>query len=828
MKNRIVLLLFLALACMANSIVHAGNIKGKVVDGNTGEPMEFVNVTVRPVGSDKALPQGVVTNEKGDFIITNVPAGKYIVKLSYIGYVAALKNVALTGKAASADMGEIVLSENENVLSEVEVVGMRSQMRFDLDKKVFNVDQDIAAAGASASEILETIPSVEVDNEGEVSLRGNSSVTIWINGKPSGLSSDNRAQILEQLPAESIEKIEIITNPSARYSPEGTAGIINIVLKQNRQGGYYGSAQAGANTRGGYNVSGSFNYNNSRWDTYGSVGFRRRKNDTNNDSYRTYTDDTFLESKKRGTRDNHNVFLRAGATYYLTQQDHLYITGFGMFGKGNSRSVTNYTSDAPGEFLESINANRMDSKNRGGNVELGYMHKFGESHTLDLSASFNTWHMPRNSLYMQKSEYPDAELPDETYTEESWQRQDSKINSDNWEFQADYVNQFSKAMKLEAGYKGTLGRNNSPVTTYSGPTEEGMVIDPEYYNKFNYRQDIQALYASVGGRFGDFNFQGGLRGEYWHLETKSLGYMQDDKDVKAYTTDKFALFPSAFVSYSLPQGNELQVNYTRRIQRPWGGQLNSFVNISDPTNISYGNPYLQPQYSNSFELNYIKTWDMHMLSLSGYYRSTDNVIQRISFIRNGVMNTTYDNVSKSASTGAELVVKDRFFKILELTTTVNLFYYKLDGFSYLPVDADKPVAGKSQDNLSWNIRAMASVMLPWGISLQVRGGYNAKQITAQGYREPMYRMDAGVKKSFNKWSVSINMRDILNSRSWHGFTNGENFTQESKSWGSGRTANFTVSYSFGNMKAKKNKKEMKEDDMNPQSSSDDQMGEMGE
>lgn len=781
-----------------NIIAYAGNVVGKVIDSNNKEPMEFVNVTIRKVGSEKALPLGVVTNVKGDFKLTDIPRGKYIVKLSYVGYVSALKNVTVA--EGDATLSAVALVEDGKVLDEVQVVGMKSQMRFDLDKKVFNVDQNIAAAGASASEILETIPSVEVDNEGEVSLRGNSSVTVWINGKPSGLSSDNRAQILEQLPAESIEKIEIITNPSARFNPEGTAGIINIVLKQNRAGGYYGSAQVGGNTNGGANVSGNINYNNMRWDTYASIGYRHRSRETNNDSYRVYNDDTFLNSAKRGNRKNDMLFVRAGATYYITKVDQIYLNGFGMFGKGKTESKINYESNAVNEFLTSLNDNYTDTKNKGGNVELGYQHKFGESHTLDASIAFNTWIMPQDAMYRTVSDYP------ESVHTESLQRQESQVDASNWEFQLDYVNQFTKQFKIEAGYKGSLGSDNSPISTYMGANDATLEIVPELYNRFLYDKNIQALYASFGGRINKFNFQAGLRGEYWHVETKSLGYRQSEKDVEAYSTNKFALFPSAFLSYSLPQDNELQLNYTRRLQRPWGRQLNPFVNISDPTNLSYGNPYLDPQYSHSMELNYIKTWDQHMLSLSGYYKNTDNVIQRISFINDGVMNTTYDNMAKSTSAGTELVLKDKFFKILELTTTVNLFYYSIDGFTYYPKDITTPVIGKAQDNFSWNIRAMASVQLPWGINLQVNGGYSAKQIFAQGYRDPQYRLDAGVKKSFKHWIVSVNVRDILNSRNWHSYTTGDTFVQESKSWGTGCSARLTVTYNFGNMKAKKGKK----------------------
>ena len=297
----------------------------------------------------------------------------------------------------------------------------------------------------------------------------------------------------------------------------------------------------------------------------------------------------------------------------------------------------------------------------------------------------------------------------------------------------------------------------------------------------------------------DFSFSAGLRGEYWRNEVTSLGYGESEASAKPFVTNKFALFPSVFLSYSLPADNEVQVNYTRRIRRPWGGQLNSFVNISDPTNISYGNPELQPQFANAFELNYIKNWTDHVISLSGYYRTTDDVIQRISFMRDGVMNTTSENVSQSLETGAEFVVKNSLFK-----WTVNLFYNKLDAFSFLPEGLSTPVTGDSESDFAWDFNVMAAVKLPWDLSLQLRGRYHSRQITAQGSRDPRYRMDGGVKKSLGNWALSVNVRDILDSRKWDQVTYGTDFIQKTeRRGGGGRQVQFTVSYSFGNAKPTK-------------------------
>jgi outer membrane receptor protein involved in Fe transport len=805
MKKRFYAALLLIAMAMADFYALAGSITGKIIDAVTKEPMEFVNVTIRKVGQDKPMPTGEATDDKGEFTLSNIANGSYIVKVTYVGYTAVLKNAVVTAEKSSVDLGTLSMKEDKNVLKEVQVVGVKQQVRFDLDKKVYNVDQNIAAAGASASEILETVPSVEVDNDGNVSLRGNSSVTVWINGKPSGLTADNRGEILDQLPAESIEKIEITTNPSAKYSAEGTAGIINIVLKRNRQGGYFGSVQAGVNSLGGYNLGANLNYNNSRWDTYVNASVRYRHRTGHDNSWRDYTDGSHLYTLGENKRRNTTGFLRAGATYHLTTKDDIYLNGFGMLGSGWSSNDITYDSDVPGSFSTGLNHSHTDQKNRGGNVDFGFTHKFTDSHTLDLSVSFNTWRMPFNSLYHRQFTYGDS-------IANSWQSQDNHIKVNNWVFQIDYVNQFTKQLKLEAGYKGTLSYEDSPLTTYSGTAEDNLTVDAALFNRFIYDQNIQAAYATFGGKFGDFNFSGGLRGEYWHDSMLSLGYGQIRSDYTPFKVDKFSLFPSLFLSYKLPKDNELQVNYTRRIQRPWGGQLNSFKDISDPTNISYGNPYLKPEYSNAFELNYIKSWTDHILSFSGYYRTTSDVIQRINFLVGGVMNNTSENVSHSRTAGSEIVLKDKFFKKLDLTTTVNLYYYKLDGYEFLPEGAAAPITGAAQDNFSWNIRMMASMQLPWDMSFQANGNYNAKEIIAQGYRKPQFRVDLGLKKTIGKWTVTLGLRDVFNSRKWHTVTSGNSYTQEAEHRGGGRRLNFAITYNFGNMKAKKPNKQKSQQD----------------
>ena len=787
-----------------------GKIKGIVMDGELGGPLEFVTVQVKAKGSDKIV-QGSVTGSDGNYTIGGLKKGEYVVTFSYIGYEEVSKNISISSDNQILSLGELTLAEDANQLGEVEVVAKRPQMRFEIDRKVFDATQDIAAEGGSASDLLSNIPSVEVDNEGSVSLRGNSSVTIWINGKASGLTADNQADILDMMPAGDIKQVEVITNPSARYSPEGTAGIINIILKDDRKPGYYGSVKVGADTDGGYQASGNINYSSSKVDAYANLNYRNREFKGGGITSRlNTTDNSFLDQTNDSKRQHNNWFGRFGATRHITKSDDLAFNVTGMTGGGDNSENIHYNSidSQKNTIYTSDRITNGDSDMKMYNLELNYVHKFSENSNIDLMVSNNQWRRDGMNIFRQSTVYTD---PSQT-ANPLYQTQENDIKDKTWEVQADYTNKISDMARIEAGYKGTFQRNASPVDTYTGTTAEDIRQDESLYNRFLYNQDVHALYMTYGGKWNKLSYQAGLRGEYWRVDTRSLDFDQEfnGKASETFEKDYFKLFPSAFISYALPKNNELQVNYTRRLRRPWGGQLNSFRNISDASNISFGNPELTPEYSHSFELNYIKSWESgHTLSLSGYYRSTDDVIQRIRFLNteDNVMYTTSENVAKSQASGLEIVGKDKLFKILDLTTTVNLYYSKLDGFSYLPQGVETLVIGDTDESFAWNVRMIANLSLPWGVSLQGTGNYNSKQLMAQGHREPNYSVDLGLRKSFlsDKLTLSINARDLLDSRKFRTVTAGDGFWQDSENWRGGRRVGFTLTYNFGNMNKKKDK-----------------------
>lgn len=771
------------------------DIKGKITDATTKDIIEFVNISI--YDNNGNLVKGAITDLDGNYIIQDVGKGSYTMKVSYVGYRTVEKKINVDGnKNMTLNLS---MREDTELLDEVEIVAEKPQMIFDIDKRIFNADHDLTSLGGSASDLLSNIPSIEVDSEGTVSLRGDEGVTIWINGKDSGLTSDNQSQILEQLPAETIDRVEVITNPSSKYSSEGSAGIINIILKKNINIGYYGGVQARATTAGMYNASGNINYSKGKWDMFLNVGYRHHNGKSEGYDNRTMNDGTYLNQTSEGKRKGDNMFTRLGVTFHPTFKDDISLNGFGMFGGGSNNRTINYLSNMPGTYQSAVRKTLGNDDMNGGNISMDYMHRFSEKSYLSASASYNVWGMDGSTDYLQDSQYADR-------TESSIQKQSSHMNNNGWEFTADYSNQITENHKIETGYKGELRSEHSPIETMSGTSYGNLVPQNNLYNDFRYDSDIHALYVSYSGKINNFGIQAGLRGEYTLTDAETK-YKNTNGEIMfdTYKTDYLDLFPSLFLSYSLPNNNEIQVNYTRRLRRPRGHMLNSFRNITDSTNISYGNPSLSPQYSNVFEVNYIKTWGLHTLTASAYYRGADNVFERITYMdENEIMNTTWFNVTESKSIGVELVAKNKLFNnILDLTTTVNLYYFKLDGFEFYDSRTGNLLAtGDSEENFSWDARMIANVKLPYDINLQVTGRYRSKRTVAQGYRKPSYSLDAGLRKSFldNRLSVAVNARDLLDSRKRQSITIGDDFRQESSNSFIGRNIGITISYSFGNLK----------------------------
>ncbi len=780
------------------------NLSGKIIDTQNTEPLDFVNVALYRQGNDSPLT-GTVTDETGVFQFSGLENGKYTIQVSFVGYNTYTRNFTVNNK--DLDFGTIRLIEDSNVLNEIEVVGLGSQMRFEIDRKVFSVDQNIAASGGSATEILENIPSVEVDQEGNISLRNNESVEVWINGKPSGLTAENRAQVLQQMPAESIESIEVITNPSAKFNPEGTAGIINLVLKKNRKAGYFGSVTGGLmypdGGKPGGNIGANINYNNSKTDAYLNIGYRNmsRKGGSYSELKNFNENNTISLIQDNENKNSFGgLFVRAGVDFHINNKNTLGISGFGMTSSGEGNTTINYLQEdygTAGILREYKRKNTNDNNRYNYNINLDYKHEFDKKDTeLLASLSYSYHHRESDNTYLQTDTYPDNRISEILQADNS--------SDDNIQLKVDYTNKISETGRLEAGLESNISGRNSDTRGYDYTNQLDL---PGYYNIFDNKEQIHALYLTYGERFFEkFSAQAGLRGEYmWRdMESEDIaGVVPID-----YKSSYFELFPSVYLGYSITSRDEIQLNYTRRVNRPRGWQINPFRNYSDSTNISFGNPALIPEFSSAFEFNYLKNWDNHSLSASVYYRFTDDVIQRVSYRTEASMESTFMNITQSNNAGLELVAKNRLFKILNLTSSANLYYSKIGSAVYVNPYNNIVENIDSREGLSCNIRVMGNLLFSSTFTGQITANYSSPRVIAQGKQEADYSIDLGLRKSFfaRNLNVSMNVRDLLNSRRRKSTTSGEGFEQYSESYWSGRTIGLTVSYNFENMQPKRNQR----------------------
>ena len=781
----------------------ATDIHGRVMNAETKQPMEFVTVSIVKKDTQKSIA-GALTNDRGNFNILSIPKGDYLLRVTFVGYKTI--NRLITVDNEKLEIGILSMSEDSKTLQEVQVIGQGSQMRFEADKRVFSVDQNIAAAGGSATEALQNIPSVNVDNEGNISLRNNSGVEVWINGKPSGLTADNRAQVLQQLPAESIESIEIMTNPSSKFSPEGTAGIINLVMKKNRKGGYYGTVSAGSmltlGNKMGYNAGASLNYSKNKLDTYMNLGYRYMTMTGNSYTDRTNfnaSDTTLLTQQQTMTPTFGGLFFRAGMDYRLNDKNTVGISGFGMVGNRGGNSFTDYLlidkhTNTP---LRKYSRDNTDTGNHPG-YDISVYHKIEfdkKGSNLMTNLSFDGRNMKSDSRYMENRLLPLVGNDDIS--------QSSSNKNNEVELKIDYTKKFNENDKLELGWNNSYETRNSVSEGMNNLTKQAIGL---YYNDFSSKEQLYAVYANYAKKFNDrFAVQAGVRGEYQVRQIKTIPSDMPEFNPKP----DFQLFPSVFFSYALPHGNEFQLNYTRRVNRPRGRQINSFRDYSNPNVVSYGNPYLMPEYASAFELNYLKNWDNHSLSASVYYRFTDDVIQRVNFMENNLLNSTFFNLTKQQNSGVELVAKNRIFRIINLTSSVNMYYNKLNAAVYNP-SPDINVKIDGQENFSWDAKMIANLMLSRTFSAQLTGQYIAPQIIPQGKMFEMYSVDFGLRKTFfdRNLTLALTGRDIFNTRKTRTTTSGVGFVQNYETimafrMGGGRMIGLNVTYAFGNMKPKK-------------------------
>jgi outer membrane receptor protein involved in Fe transport len=587
-------------------------ITGTVKDAETGEPLEFATVSLLSA-ADSSLVGGNITMMDGRFEINGKP-GKYILKLQFVSYQDKfIDDVVFDGAIDYVDLGEVYMSTSTEFLKEIVVSADRSQMQLELDKRVFNVSENLNNIGASADQIMDNLPSVSVDVDGNVSLRGSTNVRILVNGKPSGLLGIGNSDGLRQLQADLIDRIEVITNPSARYDAEGSAGIINIILKKDVRKGFNGSFTANAGFPLNYGLSGNINYRTGKFNLFGSYGINYRENPgggfTNRISYgggdtlKTYIDNDRLRSGY-----SHN--LRFGTDFYFNDNNIFTASALTRISdQQNTTSITYFDWDTDDNLIE--NTSRED-REKEEDINKEFTATFrrimeGEGH--ELVAEFQY----RESNEIERSAIDSANLLTES-DPLLFQRSLNDEGDKNILMQVDYVYPFADGKKFEAGYRGTIRQISSDYTVEQ-INEEGEWISLENFtNQFIYDEDVHALYSIFESKMDKWGYQIGLRLEQTYINTYQRE--TDQTNTKEYLN----AFPSVFLSYKLDEKKSIQTSYSRRIARPRFWYLNPFSSFSDPRNIRMGNTDLNPEYTNSFEIGWLHNLDKSSFYLGGYYR----------------------------------------------------------------------------------------------------------------------------------------------------------------------------------------------------------------
>ena len=799
------------------------NIVGKVIDASTLQPLEFVNVITGQNGS--------ITDKDGQFAITGLKNGTYELTISFVGYTPVKKSVTIKG--ANVQAGKIKLSEDTESLKEVEVVAQGTTARFELDKKIYSVDQNIAAAGGSVTDALENIPTVDVDQEGNISLRNSESVEVWINGKPSGLSADNRADIMKQMPAESIKEIEIITNPSAKYSPEGTSGIINLVMKENRQAGYYGSVNAGIdyalaapwNHAPGGNVGFNLNFNKGIVEGYVNLGYHYRNNIGTQSSTRysladgvsghkgfdPETEDYLSKLVTDGSQHMYGggIFARAGLDFRLAEHSTLGVSGFGIIEdpkalKGTTSSDVGYTeTDSLRKQTQYSREQTGKDWHPGGNAMLTYQFK-KDKHQLDVTAQYMNFGFNRQQ---------DFKSIDSDGTIRSNQTQNSRDKDHMVEAKFDYEWKINDKSKLQAGYQMNWSYRTNYSDGFNNMDDGTQQEINSLYTDFRNREQTHALYITYGNKFFNrLSIMVGLRAEIFNRHLDSYhkdndGQISSDYDLDGTGQDTtyFQLYPSAYIGYEFDGGHELQLNYTRRVERPRGHQLSPYQNMSDSLNISQGNPSLLPTYSSNMELNYLKNWERHSLSVGGFWRYKKGLIQSVSAMDGNIMRTTYINANNRHEVGGDITARNRFFgQVLQMMTSIEVYYNKMNGdnYSYYLGNKEYTTYLPGQSAVTWSARLSLNFMFTKTFTGQISGRYRSPMALAQGESTHSYNIDVGLRKTFldHKLAISLNVRDLLNSRARRSNSWGDDFYMTKISKWDSRTISLSISYSFGNNK----------------------------
>ncbi|MGK0325473.1 MAG: outer membrane receptor protein involved in Fe transport, partial [Polaribacter sp.] len=765
------IILFFLLSISLNLIAQSSqkiSIKGTIVDNITNTPLEFATAILL---KSNTIITGVSTNEKGEFNL-KATEGSYTIRLEFIGYKSV--EIPVKNYTENQQLGNIKLDEESAQLDEIQITAEKSTVEYKLDKKVFNVGKDLISKGGSVNDILNNVPSVTVDATGGVSLRGNGNVQILINGKPSVLTSNNG---LAQIPAENIEKVEVSTNPSSKYGAEGTAGIINVILKRNKKGGFSSSVQvttgSPVNNALNYNV----NYKTEKFNIFSNLSYTNMRLPGTLDYFQTNTNSqNVISSTKQHVEIERNYKMTnvyVGGDYYINDKNTL---TFSYYLRNNN---SNHTTDYSYDFLDSndqtertlISTNNYKEPQKANQIEVNYVKTFekpGKKFTANIQYEF--WNDDENENITEKQTFP-------TITAENSIKSRDVESSKDLLFQADYVLPIFEKSRLEMGVKGEVRRINSDYKVW-----DNAVLVDSLDNLLHYDEKIYGAYLQYGNREKKFQYSLGLRME--HSDTKSTDRKNVFFNHKKYTD----LFPTVHLTYNFSDSNSLQLSYSKRITRPRFWQLNPFGGIADKNNIRYGNPDLNPMYTNSFEIGTLKRWNGFTINPSIYFQRSTNIFEMITYKNsNNVIITIPVNLGSENRYGAELVSTYSPYKWWRLSADVNFYGFKQKG-SYKNINYDS-------NNSTWTSR-LNSTMKFTDFSLQSTVNYVGARTSGQTYTESIAWFNLGMSKDFlnDRMTLTLNANNLFNSRETKRFINGDNYNLQVNSDNSQRRISATFIY----------------------------------
>lgn len=745
MKIKLILICFIAtvFSLQAQTVTkkplleNTGSISGKVIDKKTNEPLPYVNIVVK---ENNKVVTGGITSDKGIFQIKNLALKEYVVEILFIGYKTILKSVKLT-ENSDVNLNTIAIEEDAIQLKGVEIVSERSTIEQKIDRKVINVGKDLTTAGATASEIMNNIPSVNVDQDGKISLRGNENVRVLVDGRPSNIEA---SQLLKQIPSTSIKKIELITNPSAKYNPEGMSGIINIVLHKNANDGFNASINTGltfAKTPK-INSSTNLNYKTGKVNFFATYGNNFGKKFNEGSILRLDDQSNQLFDIKN---DDKSHLFKIGMDYYINDKNTLsvYTNQNKLIGDGKV-DVSILNPDATKNLTQ---YSKYDGNNLDGTYNLAFKHltkKEGE--TLDLEINHSIY--SGDQLANFRTTFNNPSIPTSAYSDDiSEKRENSTIN-------LDYVNPLNEKSKLEMGAETRIVRTQNNYTTNNSSLSN---------SNYDYDLDIHSAYVTFGQKFKKIGYQLGARFESYKVNAKL-------NNVTAFKDDYITLYPSASMTYSLSERDQFQMSYSRRVDRPSLGQTKPIREFSTPRVTSIGNPELQPQFTNSVELNYTKTVSKGSITTGVFVRTINNEINRVLYPdpqNQDKQIMSYDNFDTNTAYGFEASLNYKInswwdiqpavdFSSITQKGLVSMFNTTTNSFDFVTKEVNA-----SAFNARFNSNFKATKSLRFLLFGFYRSGVDGVQFNGK----EMYKIDAGGRYSFlkDKATLSVRFNDIFDT-----------------------------------------------------------------